>query len=125
MSKILLVDDSPDFLDIFHWSLKRKGYLCETAYYRERIFDKLTKFSPQLIIMDINLPGDDGRYICRDIKENKVTMHIPVILCSARHDLLTEHAAFLADDFIEKPFETSAILIKIEKLIPSDLGGKL
>jgi DNA-binding response OmpR family regulator len=117
MSQILLIDDSPDFLNVFNWSLKRKGYTCETAYYKERVFDKLSKILPALIIIDINLNGEDGRLICLDIKQNKRTSNIPVILCSARHDLLKEHSLYMADDFIEKPFEINSAIVKIEKLI--------
>ncbi|MEO6670685.1 MAG: response regulator [Ferruginibacter sp.] len=117
MAQILLIDDSRDFLDVFNWSLKRKGYSCETAYYKERIFEKLDKLLPALIIIDINLNGEDGRFICRDIKENIRTRNIPVILCSARHDLLKEHSLYLADDFIEKPFDMDSVILKIEKLI--------
>ncbi|MEO8770059.1 MAG: response regulator [Ferruginibacter sp.] len=86
MSQILLIADSPDFLNVFNWCLNRKGYTCEKAYYRERIFAKLTELLPALIIIDINLGEEDGRFICRDIKENDRTRNIPVILCSARHD---------------------------------------
>ena len=117
MSQILLIDDSPDFLNVFNWCLKRKGYTCETAYYKERIFDKLSGILPALIIIDINLGDEDGRFICRDIKKNDRTKNIPVILCSARHDLLQDHALYMANDFIEKPFDIKSVIIKIEKLI--------
>ena len=115
MSSILLVDDSPDFLNVLQWSLQRKGFKCDTAYYRDRIFDKLANAPPDLIIMDIDLNREDGRNICREIKSNPETMLIQIFLISGNHDLLENYAQYLANDFIQKPFEMSTILQKIEK----------
>lgn len=117
MSQILIVDDSSDLLNVLSWSLKRKGYTCDTACYREGIFSKLSEFTPLLIIMDVNLNEEDGRKICMEIKQNSRTRHIPILLFSGMHDLLRDFRSWLADDFIEKPFEMSNIIKKIENLV--------
>jgi DNA-binding response OmpR family regulator len=119
MPRILIVDDSSDLLNILHWSLQRKGYSCSTAYYKAGIFNSLSKpkLVPALIIMDIDLNGDDGRNICMEIKENPTTKNIPIILCSGNHDLLQTFRDYQADDFIKKPFEINNIVEKIENLI--------
>jgi DNA-binding response OmpR family regulator len=119
MSQILLIDDSSDLLNILNWSLHRKGYTCSTAYYRAGIMYELSRVIPSLIIMDINLGNDDGRKICRGIKKNPATRHIPVILCSGNHELLLNYKSCLADDFIEKPFAIDEVIMKIENLIKS------
>ena len=117
MLKILIVDDSPDLLNILNWSLKRCGYSCETAYYRKGLLRNISTTVPALILMDVNLDAEDGRQLCLELKENPLTKTIPVILCSARHELLHNFKSFLADDFIEKPFEMKLLVSKIEKLL--------
>lgn len=113
----MIVDDSPDLLNILHWSLKRCGYSCETAYYREGLIRNISTTVPALILMDVNLDADDGRQLCLELKQNPATKTIPVILCSARHELLQNFKSFLADDYIEKPFEMKLLVSKIEKLL--------
>ena len=71
--------------------------------------------------MDVNLDAEDGRQLCLELKENPLTKTIPVILCSARHELLHNFKSFLADDFIEKPFEMKLLVSKIEKLLKPGL----
>src|SRR6188768_2528335 len=119
MPRILIVDDSSDLLNILNWSLQRKGFSCSTAYYKAGIFNSLSKpkLLPALIIMDIDLNGDDGRKICMEIKENPGTKNIPIILCSGNHELLKGFRDYQADDFIEKPFEIHNVVEKIETLI--------
>ncbi len=119
MAKILIVDDSTDLLQIFHWMLQKKGYDCVTTYYKEGLFVKLEKLTPSLVILDVNLHGEDGRNICKQIKENPQTKDIPVILCSGDHELLKDYKACKADDFLEKPFDTNTVVQKIEAIINS------
>lgn len=117
MAKILIVDDSTDLLNIFYWMLQKKGYDCVTTYYKEGLFDKLSKLTPSLVILDVNLSGEDGRNICSQIKSDPQTMQIPVILCSGNHELLKDYKACGADDFLEKPFEISTVVQKIEAIM--------
>lgn len=119
MSQILLVDDCSDLLNILKWSLQRNGYSCSTAYYREGLFYSISKKTPSLIIMDVDLNGDDGRHICAEIKNNIDTSMIPVMLCSGKHDLAHSFKHALADDFIQKPFEMENIIRKINLLLPA------
>lgn len=122
MSKILVVDDSPDLLNLFYWVLQKRGYDCVTTYNKQGLFYQLSLFTPSLIILDVNLKGDDGRDICMEIKSNPVTKDIPVIICSGRHDLLNNYETFLADDFLKKPFEISTVVKKIDKILNKQLG---
>ncbi|MEP7165672.1 MAG: response regulator [Ferruginibacter sp.] len=117
MSKILIVDDSPDMLTVFNWLLHKRGYDCVTTYYKKGIFNQLAKFTPSLIILDVNLIGEDGREICMEIKSNPETKKVPVIICSGNHDLLANYEEYLADDYLEKPFEINTVIKKIEHVL--------
>lgn len=67
--------------------------------------------------MDVNLNGDDGRIICKELKDNAETNAIPIIICSGSPNLLTDFKTFKADDYLEKPFEISTVISKIKNLL--------
>ena len=117
MSKILLVDDSSDLLNVFPWILKKRGYDCVTTYYKDGLFYQLTKFTPSIIIIDVKLDAEDGRELCRSIKEDPVTKNIPVIICSGDPYLLENFKECLADDFLEKPLQINDVIIKLDNLL--------
>lgn len=117
MSQILLVDNCLDFLNVLNWTFQKSGISCSTAYYRQGLYNELLKYTPSLIMIDINLDEDDGRKICRELKTDSKTRDIPVILCSGNYELLSEYKSFLADDFIQKPFEIKTAMKKIMRFI--------
>jgi DNA-binding response OmpR family regulator len=110
MPKILIVDDSPDLLNVLSWILEKNGFSCVTTYYRQGLFSQLARFIPSMIFLDVNLSDDDGRNICRKIKENPETKDIPVIMCSGDHSLLENFESYQADACLKKPFDTETIL---------------
>ena len=110
MSKILIVDDSPDLLNVLSWILEKNGFSCVTTYYRQGLFSQLARFIPSMIFLDVNLSDDDGRNICRSLKQNPETKNIPVIMCSGDHSLLENYEAYEADACLKKPFDTKTIL---------------
>jgi len=117
MPKILVVDDSPDLLNVLSWILQKNGFQCITTYYREGMFSQLEKFIPAMIFLDIKLGDDDGRTICKLFKSNPQTKDIPVILCSGDHSLLENFESYHADACLKKPFDTSTILRTIEGIV--------
>ncbi len=120
MNKILIVDDSTDLLEVFPWILQRKGYNTATTFSRNGLFNHLSNFTPSLIIMDVQLNGENGRDICKELKSNDAMKHIPVILCSGNPDSLRNYAECGADDVLEKPFATLNLINKIEKLLDNN-----
>ena len=114
MPKILVLDDQTDILYLMETVLRLHGYEVQTAFSKDKFYELLSSFKPQLVILDVMIGGDDGRDICREIKaaEHK---HIPVILYSANPDLLLDFQECHANDVLEKPFAIKDLLSKIEK----------
>jgi DNA-binding response OmpR family regulator len=113
MKRILIIDDDHEVLNAVSFLLIIHGFTVETASSVEMITDKIDAFKPDLIMLDVALRGEDGRNVCRRLKNNPVYKIIRLILFSAN---LTVHSDFKdcgADDFIEKPFEIEELLQKI------------
>lgn len=115
MVKILIVDDSQELLDLCTHLLSMKGYIVATATSKITVFNKVSNFNPDLILMDVRLNGADGRELCKEIKQNDSTKEIPVILLSASPELLIDYKECKAVDVIEKPFELTSLIQKIER----------
>ena len=114
MQKILIIDDDPDVITVLQLLLKRKGYEVATACNEREAYGQVDVFKPQLIVMDVLLSGTDGRTICKKLKSQEESKHIPIIMFSAHPSAQKNMEDFGADDFIPKPFESTKILERIE-----------
>lgn len=117
MDKILVVDDDIDILTLVKMSLKINGFDVEALSKWEQIYNNIDSFSPDLILLDVSLGGADGREICKNLKTNAETAHIPVILFSANADMEKSLAYCHAEAFISKPYELSYFLNTIKQTI--------
>ena len=123
MIKILLVDDYIELLDFFSVLLRDNGFDVKTASTRKELNAQMLLFVPDLIILDIMLKDEDGRDICREIKEKDNC--IPIILLSANPALLIDYQDCYADDIIEKPFEIAEVVKKIKTILTKKEGIKI
>ena len=114
--KILVADDDPGIRDIFKLIFERAGYSIEIKEDAEEVL-KNNFTIPDIFLIDKLLSGYDGLDICRYLKTNPLTSHIPVIMVSASPDIGTAAIKAGADDFVEKPFELSYLLKVIERNI--------
>ena len=114
--KILVVDDEPEIVGLIEIRLKHWGYDVVTAYDAEKCFQVIEKEHPDLILLDIVMPGMDGITACNRIR---TTYNIPVIIVTALHDYETMHDAsmFGAFDYIAKPIDDEKLKSKIEKAL--------
>ncbi len=112
--KILIADDNPSIVEALQALLESEGYDVDATVEPANIKSML-RCKPDLLLMDIRMPGHDGRKICRDLKNSDDTKHIPVILISANKfaDMTPEEAG--ADCFIAKPFGIKELLTKVKK----------
>jgi len=117
MAKILIVDDSEHMVAILSEILLAHGFEVETALSRKELVYTLLASSPDLILLDVRLSGDDGRKLCRDLKANSSYKNIPIILLSGSHELLESFADYNADAVIEKPFDMNITIQKITNLL--------
>ena len=115
MSKILVVDDDIDILSVMEILLTMKGFEVEVTAKGENTFPKIESFKPDLILLDVLISGHDGRTICRNLKSNNETKHIPVIMFSAHPGAANTISEYGADDFISKPFDVTNLLQKVNQ----------
>jgi two-component system, OmpR family, phosphate regulon response regulator PhoB len=118
MHQILVVDDDSDILDAMRFVLEDAGYIVKTTPTGEDVEERLTAINlPDLIILDVLLSGRDGREICRKLKLNTKTKHIPIIMISAHPAIKKSVLEAGADAFIPKPFDITHLLQKVKELI--------
>jgi CheY-like chemotaxis protein len=116
MKRILAVDDNKDILEVLRYILEDSGYTVDTLSDGHLLFDKIKEHMPDLILLDIMLGDLDGRVLCKDVKTDKQTHDIPVILVSASHNIAdTLKQTGAPDDFVAKPFDMYELLSSIEK----------
>jgi len=122
--RILLVDDDPDFLSAVEQMLKPRGFEIFVAENGIEALKMAYAFHPDVVLLDVMLPGKDGYTVCQELKANPDTHGTHVILVSAIGEVLSApgyaaHIAFDhgADDFISKPIETEELLSKVEETI--------
>src|SRR5258708_27227845 len=118
MSKILVVDDDLDILVVMEILLSMKGFEVDVTAKWENTFDKIESFKPDLILLDVLISGNDGRTLCKQLKSQPNTKHIPIIMFSAHPSAAATINEYGADDFIAKPFDVNDLLAKINKQLP-------
>jgi len=117
--RILVVDDEIYIVHILDFSLGMEGYEVLTALDGEQALERLKSDKPDLIVLDIMMPKVDGYEVCRAIKGDPATQHIPVILLSAKGRNVDQKMGFDvgADDYITKPFSPRKLVERINALL--------
>lgn len=110
MKRILAVDDDNDILQLLEMVLKLHSFHVNTISKWQDIDDSIASFKPDLILLDVSLGGADGRDICKKLKKQEHTRHIPVILFSANFQSEETIRACDAQAFIAKPFNLSDLV---------------
>ena len=124
MSKILVADDSPDLLELFKLMFEASGYEVRTVLYRYSLMNALADFKPDIILLDVLLRANNGRDICKEIKSKSETKNLPVILMSACPEYLLNYKECNADEVLEKPFNITDVLKKINSVLGLyNIGG--
>jgi two-component system alkaline phosphatase synthesis response regulator PhoP len=113
---VLLVDDDRDLIDVLTYILRREGYEVITAYDGEQGWQRFTEDSPELVVLDANMPGIDGMEVCRRIRERSST---PVIMLTARTDEadIVKALGLGADDYITKPFSPRQLVARVKAVL--------
>ena len=114
--QILAVDDTPINLKVIHETLRNAGYTVATAIDGERALGRLQHYQPDLILLDVQMPGIDGFETCRRLKADRNTCHIPVIFITALSDTINKVKGLQLGgvDYITKPFDQAELLARIQ-----------
>jgi DNA-binding response OmpR family regulator len=117
MPSVLIVDDDTDLLEMMELVLLNANMKVDCLAEGSFLFESLSRFNPDILVMDIYLGDSDGRNLCHRLKTSERFKHIPVILYSAgiiTHDSIQQA---LADAFIVKPFNVHELTSKITELV--------
>lgn len=131
--KILVVDDEDDILEVIRYSLTREGYLVTCAESGESALEAVRKSTPDVILLDLMLPGVDGLEVCRRLKRSPETADIPIIMITAKSEDVDIVVGLEcgADDYVIKPFSARVLAARIKTILRkrqtsrSDLGSVL
>ncbi len=114
---ILLIDDSPEITGVVSLILKNAGHDVTVSHTGEPLLIlQKQELQPDIIILDVLLSGADGRELCRRIKNDALTKHIPVLMFSAYPQVADSVYQAGADAFLAKPFGRQSLLEVIENL---------
>ncbi len=121
MSKqhVLVVDDEKDILELVSYNLIKNGFRVSTVMSGEEALQKARSDVPDLLILDLMLPGLDGLDVCRILTNDPRTSHIPIIMLSARGeeaDIVTG-LELGADDYVTKPFSPRILLARARAVL--------
>lgn len=118
-TKLVVIEDEQDILDIITYNLEREGFKVFTAKDGNSGLSMVRKEDPNLVILDLMLPGIDGIEVCRRLKNDSLTSSIPVIMLTAKSE---ESDVVLglgigADDYLTKPFSTKELIARVKAVL--------
>ena len=118
VKKILIADDEPDILEIVQYNLQNEGYEVTTAKNGNEAIEQAKRFNPDLIILDIMMPGKNGIEVCNILRMQPVFNDTLIIFLTALSDEVTEVKGLEtgADDFITKPVSPKVLISKVNAL---------
>jgi two-component system alkaline phosphatase synthesis response regulator PhoP len=116
---ILIVDDEPDILELIRYNLAQNGYGVTGVLSGEEAMVQIRAQLPDLVILDLMLPGVDGLEVCRAMKHDSRTAAIPILMLSARSEEADVVAGLElgADDYLTKPFSPRVLLARVRAVL--------
>lgn len=118
-AKILLVDDEPDITEFIGYNLEKEGFVVEKAHTGEEAIEKAKVFIPDLIILDVMMPGMDGMETCEKLREMQDLKQPLIAFLTARGEDYSQIAGFEAgaDDYIAKPIKPKVLVSRVKALL--------
>ncbi len=118
-TKILIVDDDPDIRRLVETILEREGFIVDSASSAAEFFKMVLTFKPKLIILDLQLPDEDGFGVLRKLKNTPATVAIPVVMLTVQSVDSYKIAGLEigADDYIVKPFNHGELVARIKAVL--------
>ena len=119
MPHVLIIEDEEDILALVHYNFVRNGYKADMTTSGEEGLSMARQLIPDLILLDLMLPGLDGLEVCRQLKEEKATAEIPVIMMTAKGEEadIVKGLEMGADDYVTKPFSPQVLLARAKTVL--------
>ena len=116
MKKVLVVDDDPNIVEVLRLYFDKDGFAVISCLSGDKALETFQTSQPDLVVLDLMLPGKDGYDICREIRK---TSDVPIIMLTARTDTLDKVVGLElgADDYVQKPFEPKELLARVKAVL--------
>jgi two-component system phosphate regulon response regulator PhoB len=117
--RILLIEDEPDIAEVLQYNLEKEGFKVDTARRGDTGLDAVRSDAPDLIVLDLMLPGIDGLELARLLKREPGTARIPVVMLTARGEEVDRIVGLElgADDYISKPFSPREVVLRVKAVL--------
>ncbi len=116
---ILVIDDEPDILEMLSYNLEKEGFIVHKSVDGEHGLKLCEHLKPDLILLDLMMPGMDGHQVCYRLKTNPDLNSIPIVMLTAKKDETDEIVGLKigADDYIKKPFSPRVLVARINSVL--------
>jgi len=127
---VLVVEDEPDIRGLIVHHLEREGFRCRTATSGGEALARVRATPPDLIVLDLMLPGMDGLEVCRRVRADPATSALPIIMLTAKADEVDRVVGLEigADDYLAKPFSTKELVARVRAVLrrarPGDAAAR-
>lgn len=117
--RILVVDDEPDIVELVSYNLKKEGFEVSSAFDGNEALVRIKKADFDFLILDLMLPGVQGMELCRILRNNPATAHIPVIMLTAKGEEVDRIIGLEtgADDYMTKPFSVRELVARVRAVL--------
>lgn len=122
---VLIIEDEPSLQEILTYNLESRGYQVLVFDDGTAGLEGVRKHVPDIVLLDIMLPGMDGFEVCRHIRSDPIIKHLPVLMMTARGEEIDQLVGFQmgADDYVTKPFKMRILLERIKSLLRRSEGS--
>jgi two-component system phosphate regulon response regulator PhoB len=119
MKRVLIIEDEKDLAELLAFNLEKEGYAATCVYDGKMGLERASKDVPDLILLDLMLPGLLGTEICKALRKEKQTAQIPIIMITAKGDEIDRVVGFEvgADDYIVKPFSMREVSLRVKAVM--------
>ena len=119
IATVLIIEDEEDLRELVRYNLEREGVTVVEAESGEEGLKTVEKRQPDLILLDLMLPGKDGMQVCRELKQDKETRGIPVVMMTARGEEsdIVSGLELGAEDYIVKPFSPKILMARVKAVL--------
>src|SRR5215467_12598591 len=119
MERVLIVDDDPDIVRLVSYNLSQSGFEPLHASTGREALALVQNQPPDLLILDLMLPDVDGMEVCRTLRSQDASAHIPIIMLTARSEEIDRVVGFElgADDYVMKPFSPRELILRVKSIL--------